>query len=281
MQEFICTDETLDIYSTLQYRLSIQMSLDGFSFSILDTIQDKFVLLQHRPFYLKWSGQLQEELNKIVSDNPILEKQFKSTHIAISTPQVALIPQSFYNTEDQEVLFYQNFPYKTKQKLRESQFQEQELTAIYSIPELMDNFITHQFEEAHVTHHMVPFVTYGLKQFKHKQKCFVFAHEKHLEVFAVTENKLQFYNHFRYKNESDIIYYILSVYKQLNLTPETDELILAGYLKKQSELYQQLKRYIRKIEFLKMDNSHTYSYTFNQIPKHFYSTLISLSECEL
>lgn len=281
MQEFICTDETLDIYSTLQYRLSIQMSLDGFSFSILDTIQNKFVLLQHRPFYLKWPAQLQQELNQIITDNSILTKAFKSILISISTPLATLVPNEFFQPENKDLLFYQNFPYKEKHKLYHCESKEANCTTIYAVPEIMNDFIKHHFSQAKVLHHSKALFHFGFNNFKPQTSVFAFAHKKHIELFVKTGECLTFYNHFGYKTDSDIIYFILSVYKQLNLSQEQNELILGGFLKKQSELYQQLKRYISKIDFLNIDTNYTYSYTLNKIPKHYFSTLINLPECEL
>ena len=39
-------DETLDINSTENYELSVQVSPDGFPFCLLDTIRNKYVLLR-------------------------------------------------------------------------------------------------------------------------------------------------------------------------------------------------------------------------------------------
>ena len=39
-------DETLDINSTENYELSVQVSPDGFAFCLLDTIRNKFVLIR-------------------------------------------------------------------------------------------------------------------------------------------------------------------------------------------------------------------------------------------
>ncbi len=39
-------DETLDINSTENYELSVQVSTDNLSFCILDTLRNKFVLLR-------------------------------------------------------------------------------------------------------------------------------------------------------------------------------------------------------------------------------------------
>ena len=39
-------DETLDINSTGNYELSVQMSSSGFAFAILDSIRNKYVMIR-------------------------------------------------------------------------------------------------------------------------------------------------------------------------------------------------------------------------------------------
>ncbi|MFP4019583.1 MAG: DUF3822 family protein, partial [Bacteroidales bacterium] len=47
MRDFSFADETLDLNRSSSYILSIQIYLNGFSFSILDTVRNKYSLLKH------------------------------------------------------------------------------------------------------------------------------------------------------------------------------------------------------------------------------------------
>ncbi len=50
MQDFAFIDETLDINLTQSYKLSIQVSLNGLSFCILDQLQGKYIVFSHKNF---------------------------------------------------------------------------------------------------------------------------------------------------------------------------------------------------------------------------------------
>ena len=64
-------DETLDINSTENYELSIQISPDGFSFCLLDIIRNKFVLI--RAFEPVENKQFNsQKLNEILSQDDFL-----------------------------------------------------------------------------------------------------------------------------------------------------------------------------------------------------------------
>ncbi len=56
-----------------------------------------------------------------------------------------------------------------------------------------------------------------------------------------------YYNSFHYKNKEDLLYYIMLVYKMLNLQTDSYPLILSGMIEKESEIYHLLYQYIRNV----------------------------------
>lgn len=57
----------------------------------------------------------------------------------------------------------------------------------------------------------------------------------------------RYYNSFHYKNKEDLLYYILLVYKMLNLDTNSYPLILSGMIEKESEIFHLLYQYIRNV----------------------------------
>lgn len=60
-------------------------------------------------------------------------------------------------------------------------------------------------------------------------------------------NQPHYYNSFHYKNKEDLLYYILLVYKMLNLEPNSYPMILSGMIEKDSEIFHLLFQYIRNV----------------------------------
>ena len=77
-----------------------------------------------------------------------------------------------------------------------------------------------------------------------------------------------------------MIYYVLNVFEQLKLAPDTTELVLQGQFRQTDPIYQTFKKYIRKISFAHPNAMFSHSYTFNQLPDHYFTTLLDLYKCE-
>jgi len=99
-------------------------------------------------------------------------------------------------------------------------------------------------------------------------------------MVVVNGSKLIYCNIFAYKTERDILYHVLYTFEQLKLSPEQTELILHGQIPQVSPVYHLFKKYVRLTSFARLDTTYQYSYTFNQLPEHYFTSLLSVYKCE-
>ena len=100
-------------------------------------------------------------------------------------------------------------------------------------------------------------------------------HSERFEVLVINSGKLTFYNTFAYQTAEDFIYYLLFVFEQLKLNPETANVELLGELEKSSAVYQLLYKYIRNIKFGARPDAFDYSFKITSLPKQYYYSLFS------
>ena len=81
MRDICFIDKTFDNTQTQQYHLSIQISLDGFYFSVLDIPKGKYVLLTGHHFFLKRGRLLLKHVRDVIDADEIFTKEFKSVEI--------------------------------------------------------------------------------------------------------------------------------------------------------------------------------------------------------
>ncbi len=59
--DIVFIDETFDINQTKNYNISIQAGLNGYSFSVIDPVRNKYILLKHIAFKGEMTTRLLEE----------------------------------------------------------------------------------------------------------------------------------------------------------------------------------------------------------------------------
>ena len=109
---------------------------------------------------------------------------------------------------------------------------------------------------------------------------FVNTGHAHIDILQIKDKKLDYYNTFRYNTAEDFMYYLVFVVEQLNLNPESVQLMLLGEIEKHSPLSDLMHKYIRNIQFLERNSDHRYSFVFDQLPGHYYYNLLNASLCE-
>ena len=154
---------------------------------------------------------------------------------------------------------------------------------LFDIPQNLFDFIVSKFPKAKVKHNLYPFIESSLKRnhvFSDSRQVHVNFFRDVFEIISLNSSKLVFCNIFNYLTERDILYYVLLIFDQLKLPPDTTELIIHGHLPQVSPVYHLLKRYIRLTSFAKLNTTYQVSYTFAKLPEHYYSVLLNAYKCE-
>jgi len=79
------------------------------------------------------------------------------------------------------------------------------------------------------------------------RKLFAYFHEKRLDVLSFQQNRFKFCNTFDAARPHDALYFMLYVWKQLQLDAEHDELHLVGSIPQQPWLTTEVKKYLAKV----------------------------------
>ena len=94
------------------------------------------------------------------------------------------------------------------------------------------------------------------------------------------QSNLIFCNSFNYRNITDILYYVLNVFKKLGIDQE-ETVYFSGRMEKYYDLTFNLSIYVRDIKFAEPSGNYTFSYVFNDTDLHRFINLFSIVNCEL
>jgi hypothetical protein len=283
MQDICFIDKTFDYEQSNLYHLSIQISLDGFSYAILDIPKGKYTVLKSTNFFLKRPRLLFMNIRELMGQDDFLNLKFKSVDIIYSSENFTLVPQAFFHNGYADKFFGFNHEVEKGYLIEKTLLTKAEAWCIFDIPENLKEFLTLKFPKATIKHNLFPLVERSLKEnknFPDRKQVHLNFFRTYFEIVVLSGIKMLLCNQFNYTGENDVIYYVLYVFDQLKLSPDTTEIVIHGQFQQADPMYQTFKKFIRKTTFAHPTSLYSYSYTFNQLPDHYFTTLLDLYKCE-
>jgi hypothetical protein len=97
-----------------------------------------------------------------------------------------------------------------------------------------------------------------------------------LHILSSENGKLLYYNQFVIKQFSDYIKYIMLVMKSLNMNQQTSQVVLWGYIGKNSPHYHEFYKYINNVVFGERPSDLQFSYIFDELQDHHFFDLYNI-----
>ena len=259
--------------------MTIQYSLDGLSFVIFDTVENKFLALKHYHYSEKNISleslilELQEREGWNIND-------FKSVKILIDNNLNTLIPKEFYQKElEKDYLRLLNIN-------SDSQIGSDSLSNgiinVYPIHSEIDN-IMKMSDKIKILHSSSIKIESLVKEFSERiqgTRAFVNVKNNTYELTIMDDTKLLFHNYFNFNTKEDFLYFILFTFEQLKIDNETVALYFMGMIEEKSVIVELCSRYVRNIRFFNRNNNYNYINELDSIPYYYYYILYSSVSCE-
>ncbi|MFO8235198.1 MAG: DUF3822 family protein [Bacteroidales bacterium] len=281
MKDFSFADETIDLNRSQTYKLSIQIHLNGFSFSVLDSIRNKYSLLKHYDLSDKIRTEEKgKKIEHILQQDNYLQKPFQQTTCLCINPKSLIIPAPLFDERYIKKYFEFNQPMDELEELHYQYFNTIDSYNVFSIPNPISNALVSHFPKIQFYHHSFPLMNYHLNFiYQDKTSIGLNIYEDFIDILAINNKQLLFYNSFNFQKHEDILYYLLNVYQELNLDPSTQELMVSGTNFNHDSLKSELKQYIKKIHHIKPTKEYTYSYLFRKDLLFYFFNLFNLNLC--
>jgi hypothetical protein len=283
MRDICFIDKTFDSTQTNNFHLSVQISPDGLYFTVLDIPKGKYVVMSGYNFFIKRPRLLLKHVRDVYEKDDIIRMDYNSVDIIYSTRLFTLVPKVFFTNGDAESFQGFNNSHERSFAIMKSLLLRAEAWCIYDMPQNLSDYLNTVFPKAKVSHNLFPLIETALmnnRNFPERQQVHLNFFREYFEMIVVNGSKLIQCNIFNYKTERDILYYVLYAFDQLKLLPENTDLIIQGHMPQVSPVYHLLKKYIKKTAFSKLNTTYQYSYTFSQLPEHYFSSLLNLYKCE-
>ena len=254
-------------------KLVLQVSLNGFSFCVEDTLNNEIVTFQDIPFNVFQRNNKVEDLYwKAFLDHKELTKMYDEVVVIHDNNLNTFVPKALF---DEEYLA-SYLQYNTK--VFETDFytfdviQNQEINNVYVPYVNLNNYLLDQFESFDYKHFSSVLLERLLAFSKNKEETQVFVHfsSEKFEIVVLKNQQLLLYNSFDYSTKEDFIYYLLFTAEQLQLNPEYFNLSLLGAVSEEDEFFEIAYKYIRNVQLLDVSAvQHRNNFTKADNLKHF------------
>jgi len=273
-------DETLDINSTENYELSLQMSPEGFSFAVLDAIRNKYILLRsHEPDENKYYTA--EQINEIILKDDFAAKHYRKVNIVLPSPRFTMVPAPLYDPGRKEEYFTLNLLREENEVVLTSRIADPDSFVVFSVPNQITGLCNNLFPSAVPCHHSKPLLNQIVHNSKSGQDRYIHIHveREYFNLILVENNVLKFINTFAYRNISDILYYTLNMFRSKGIGND-ETLHFSGLTEKYDDLWSNFALYVRNLKLTAPSGNFTFSYVFNEVELHRYINLFSIASCE-
>lgn len=273
-------DETLDINSTENYELSVQVSSNDLSFCILDTLRNKFVLLRsYEPEEIAKFDH--NQLADVINKDDFLTRKYKKVSIITPSSKSTLVPGPLFDDSKKNEYFAFNQVPSEGETILINKLRDPDVFIVFSLPEAIMHTLNSAFPGSKYMHQLNPLFQYINLNRRPSVSNNIHVHLEgsYLNLIIFDQNTLKFCNTFHYSTISDIQYYILYVLKRMNIRQE-ETIYFSGRIIKEKEILNSFSNYLSTVRFAVPEDNYTFSYVFNETELHKYLNIFSAVNCE-
>ena len=273
-------DETLDINSTENYELSIEVSSDALSFCLLDSIRNKFVLIRSYGAEDNKSFNA-DKLDDLLHNDDFLTKRYKKVHCVLPSSKFTLVPAPLYDPGKKDEYFTFNHILEEDKVILADRTINPDAFIVFSVSKSLSELLKKIYPSAHLHHHIKILLDYTSSSRKSLNGNYIHVHVERdfFNLIIYNNHILKFCNSFAYRNISDILYYVLNAFRNLDIKQE-ETLYFSGLTEKYDDLSSSFSLYIRNIKFAEPSGNFTFSYVFNDLELHRFINLFTALNCE-
>ncbi|MBE50370.1 MAG: hypothetical protein CMP51_01615 [Flavobacteriales bacterium] len=255
------------------YHLSIELHPNKIQYSILDTINLKYVFLKNISAYSE------NELVTILNKEKFIKENFSSCSIAYDYFPHTIIPKEIYQLRYERK--YLEFIEEDINSIKNDNLDIIDSKIVYSLPNSIDNFIKKIQPKIIEKHNISIKIQYILEQYSEskQRKVFIFYSKKYINLLLFDCNKLIFNNFFKIHSKTDVLYYILYTYDLFKLDTNKHALHIYGNITNDSEIYLLVRDYIKNLIFGKKNRKDLFSPLLEKINSHNYNTIFNQIFC--
>jgi len=194
---------------------------------------------------------------------------YKNKKIIISNCENILAPETLLNVADLESYYKNSRPFRDSCQLQYSKLHIFHTASVFSTRNEIVKFARFSLGAVEIIHSSLLFVKAvdSLAYEELNKKLFINVHRNFIEILALGQKEIKFYNSFKFDTETDLVYFVLAVAEQLDMANDFS-IHLFGNANTDDSAVNLLRRYIKNVKFGKSNSRFLYPVSFNYFNPH-------------
>ena len=284
MPEINLIDRSFNKDSTLNYSLSLQADRNGLAYCIFDNRHKDFIVFRKYRFeHVYMTSDLVRQIIAVLDKDELLKLSYHAVHFLGYSQQSTLVPSEYFNSANLSDYLEFNIVGGSDGELISNLIMPLDTYNVFSLPRPLVTLLTLHFKRVEFSNQSTPFLWYLSHSLETRKKPSVYVglNADFFDIAVVSEGKLMLYNTFQYVNETDLLYYVLFVCKQLHLNMQDVLLVLSGESGSRLIYHDTLKQYIPSVHYNDAARLQPVSSALLPVVKYKYLNLLYLNTCVL
>lgn len=238
--------ETGNRIMTKHPRLVIRVGGDSLSFSTLVPATEQQVAFE--PYTVRSGMSMAANLREAFKTGNTRERAGQRAMVLVDSP-VLMVPIEEYSESEQEVQYRHTITGHANDVVLAQVIPALNAVAVFSINKDLKLVVDDHFSDAKYGHVCTSvWAALHRRSFNGaRQKLYGYFHDKKLEIVAFQKNRFKFCNSYSTTRVQDAVYFLLSVWKMLNMDQNKDELHIVGNIPEKETMLEELRKFLHNV----------------------------------
>jgi len=277
-------DERFDVDQLNHYTLMLHVGHRDLQVGVVDSLENKMLLLEDFVFpSLSSQDELLTTLEQLFDDHALLKAAFwKSVKISIKNNRFVQVPEVLFVEESKREYLRFNARMDEEKECIESVINPQSKAAtVFTLPTGLKEWFRNLYPQTNLAFlHQSAVLIEGVTRVSEHRKdnpLYIYVDRFKLHILSAKQGKLIYYNQFVIRQFSEYVKYIMLVMKTLNFSQENSQIVLWGYIGKNSPHYNEFYKYIKNVVFGYRPKHIKFGYMFDEVQDHHFFDLYSMN----
>ncbi len=276
-------DEAFNQKRTHQYKLSILIGVDSFSYLVLDNTNRAVLLKEYITAAANAYSKLPaEQIHELFKQDRLLKLSYAEVKVAFANRKQIFIPNRLYNPEKKSVYLEHAADITVSDHIQSNDITALRSQNVFGADRATLNFLEQMYSKIKSYHiHAALYVGFLAQTDYEKSTLFLNIRDKNVQLFFFQGKELIFSNAFPFKTEKDLTYFVMLIFDQFNLSPQEQVIRVAGDFKESGVYHEALSKHVQYIYPVQVPSNIKFEeLTKKRMDNHHYFDLMSIQLCD-